>query len=353
MVKSIKWNQEDALVARRFKQELAPVCGKYGIGQSGPRQAGYSWKRRARQDYVHDFYTTIYYLSIMISYSYVSRDLRSWPTLTKSGMTTVARPQRIKTGMRHKAGMGMRKPEEQSKSCFSRHGKKRKPGTWVITPTPAPSKPVSDFLQKSVLEISDYFGAFWRYLEQAPEMTIELDNRSILESKNRSIRMSWYMPSSTRSNKETQLIFSPDPASLERSIRKEARSLSTDNNTSVLLDSAQPPSTQTPVPSTDTRSPLSTDNTHLPSTDIYHLTSFDIPSRTSIDTEPRGMVAPLILVRENNGDLHDQEGHLRNAAVRKIYLTGLSVSIDGKELPSVAAGDVLSIDIDMLSSVDL
>ena len=28
------------------------------------------------------------------------------------------------------------------------------------------------------------------------------------------------------------------------------------------------------------------------------------------------------------------------------------MSIDGKELPSVAAGDVLSIDIDMLSSVD-
>ncbi|KAF3508193.1 hypothetical protein F2Q69_00005766 [Brassica cretica] len=43
-----------------------------------------------------------------------------------------------------------------------------------------------------VLEISDDFGAFWRYLEQAPEMTIELDNRSILESKNRSICMSWY-----------------------------------------------------------------------------------------------------------------------------------------------------------------
>ena len=34
----------------------------------------------------------------------------------------------------------------------------------------------------SDLEISDDFGAFWRYLEQAPEMTIEIDNRSILES---------------------------------------------------------------------------------------------------------------------------------------------------------------------------
>ncbi|KAF2552709.1 hypothetical protein F2Q68_00033943 [Brassica cretica] len=135
-------------------------------------------------------------------------------------------------------------------------------------------------------------------------MTIELDNR--------------YVPSSTRSNKETQLIFSPDPANLERTIRKEARSLSTDNNTFVSLDSAQPPSTQTPVPSTDSCSPLSTDNTNLPSTDILHPTSIDIPSRTSIDTEPRDMVAPLILVRDNNGDLHDQEGQLRNAAVTSI-----------------------------------
>ncbi|KAF3484575.1 hypothetical protein F2Q69_00052855 [Brassica cretica] len=72
------------------------------------------------------------------------------------------------------------------------------------------------------------------------------------------------MPSSTRSNKESQLIFSPDPASLERTIRKEARSLSTDNNTSVSHDSAQPPSTKTPVPSTDSRSPLSLDKIDLP-----------------------------------------------------------------------------------------
>ncbi|KAF3551253.1 hypothetical protein DY000_02008196 [Brassica cretica] len=150
-----------------------------------------------------------------------------------------------------------------------------------------------------------------------------------------------YMPSSTRSNKETQLLFSPDPASLERSIRKKARSSSTDNNTCASLDFAQPPSTQTLVPSTqtlvpstdtrsplstdtrsplstdtrsplstDTRSPLSTEDTHLPSTDIIHPTSIDTPSQTSIDTEPRDMVATLILVRENNGDMHDHEGHL-------------------------------------------
>ena len=40
---------------------------------------------------------------------------------------------------------------------------------------------------RSDLEISDDFGAFWRYLEQAPEMTIELDNRSILEEEYRSM----------------------------------------------------------------------------------------------------------------------------------------------------------------------
>ncbi|KAF3529020.1 hypothetical protein DY000_02042029 [Brassica cretica] len=137
------------------------------------------------------------------------------------------------------------------------------------------------------------------------------------------------MPNSTRSNKETQLLFSPDPASLERSIRKEARSSSIDNNARSSLDPRQPPSTQALVPSTDTpsppstdtrsppstdtRSPPSTEDTHLPSTDILHPTSIDTSIRTSIDTEPRDMVATLILVRDEKGDLYDQEGHLRNA----------------------------------------
>ncbi|KAF3583619.1 hypothetical protein F2Q69_00027042 [Brassica cretica] len=108
------------------------------------------------------------------------------------------------------------------------------------------------------------------------------------------------MPSSTRSNKENQLLFSPDPASLERSIRKEACSSSIDNNTRSSLDFVQPPLTQTLVPSTDTRSPPSTEDTHLPSTDIVHPTSIDTPSHTSIDTEPRDMVATLILLNWNS-----------------------------------------------------
>ncbi|KAF3598578.1 hypothetical protein F2Q69_00035729 [Brassica cretica] len=94
------------------------------------------------------------------------------------------------------------------------------------------------------------------------------------------------MPSSFRSNKETQLLFSSDHASLERSIRKEIRSSSIDNNTCSSLDFCQPPSTQTLVSSTYTRSPPLTEDTHLPSTDIFHPTSIDTSVRTSIDTEP-------------------------------------------------------------------
>ncbi|KAF2560246.1 hypothetical protein F2Q70_00017584 [Brassica cretica] len=104
------------------------------------------------------------------------------------------------------------------------------------------------------------------------------------------------MPSSTRSNKETQLLFSLDPASLERSIRKEARSSSIDNNTCSSLDSRQPLSTQALVPSTDTRSPPSTEDTHFPSTDIFH--------STSIDTS---------------------EGHLHNAAGQRIDAQGAAI----------------------------
>ncbi|KAF2613013.1 hypothetical protein F2Q70_00012338 [Brassica cretica] len=113
-----------------------------------------------------------------------------------------------------------------------------------------------------------------------------------------------YMSSSTRSNKETQLLFSPDPASLERSIRKEARYTSIDNTTCSSLDFYQPPWTQILVPSTDNRSPLSTD-THSPlSTEDTHLPSTDIVHPTSIDTT---------------------EDHLRNAAGQRIDAQGAAI----------------------------
>ena len=37
------------------------------------------------------------------------------------------------------------------------------------------------------------------------------------------------------------------------------------------------------------------------------------------------MVAPLILVRDNNGDMDDQEGHLRNAASQRIDAQGAPI----------------------------
>ena len=124
------------------------------------------------------------------------------------------------------------------------------------------------------------------------------------------------MPSSTRSKHETQLLFSSDPASLERSIHKERRSSSIKINASSSISTRQPPLIQTPIQSTDTRSPPSTETTL--STDIFHLTSIDTSSRTSIDTDLRDMVATLVLVLDENGDLHDQDGHLHNAACQKI-----------------------------------
>ncbi|KAF2609907.1 hypothetical protein F2Q70_00011291 [Brassica cretica] len=102
---------------------------------------------------------------------------------------------------------------------------------------------------------------------------------------------------------------------------KERRSSLIDNNTSSSIDTRQPPSTQTPISSTDTRSPPPTEAT-IPSTDILHPTSIDTSSRTSIDTEPRDMVATLVLVRNENGDFHDQEGHLRNASSQRIDAQG-------------------------------
>ncbi|KAL0723030.1 hypothetical protein Bca4012_037629 [Brassica carinata] len=79
------------------------------------------------------------------------------------------------------------------------------------------------------------------------------------------------MPSSTRSNKASQLLFSENPSRLERSIRKEIRSASIDINNCLSTDTDAPLLTETPSSSTDTRSFLSTDTTS-PSTDTFHPT---------------------------------------------------------------------------------
>ncbi|KAF2589585.1 hypothetical protein F2Q70_00038358 [Brassica cretica] len=109
------------------------------------------------------------------------------------------------------------------------------------------------------------------------------------------------MPSSTRSNKEKSLLFS-DPALLKHTIRKEKRSASIDNNIRS---------------STDTSQQTSTDTTN-PSTDSCALPTMDTSVRTSINIRPRDMVATLILEMDENGDMHDQEGHLCNASCQKL-----------------------------------
>ncbi|KAF2592201.1 hypothetical protein F2Q70_00043251 [Brassica cretica] len=132
------------------------------------------------------------------------------------------------------------------------------------------------------------------------------------------------MPNITRSNKEIQLLFSSDPASLECSIRKGRCSSSIDDNTSSSPYSRQLLSTQTPVSSTDTLSPPSTEDT-LPSTDTFHQKSIDTSVHTSIDTEPQDMVATLILIGDEKGDMHDREGHMRNAAGQRIDAQGAAI----------------------------
>ena len=52
------------------------------------------------------------------------------------------------------------------------------------------------------------------------------------------------------------------------------------------------------------------------------------------------MVASLVLVRDNNGDLHDQEGHLRNAAGERIDAQGAAIP----EPDATAIGTTLPVD---------
>ncbi|KAF2586639.1 hypothetical protein F2Q70_00035951 [Brassica cretica] len=106
------------------------------------------------------------------------------------------------------------------------------------------------------------------------------------------------MPSSTRSNKDKHLLFSEDPAHLERTIRKDQRSTS--------LDAAA-------FTSTDSHTQPSTDTRPSSSTDLHRSTSIDTTPRTSIDHQSQNMVAIVILRQDQNGNLYDQDGHLRNA----------------------------------------
>ncbi|KAG5410942.1 hypothetical protein IGI04_007261 [Brassica rapa subsp. trilocularis] len=108
-------------------------------------------------------------------------------------------------------------------------------------------------------------------------------------------------------------------------------------------------STQTPVSSTDIRSPLSTEATFL-STNIFHPTSIDTLVQKSIDIEPLDMVATLILVRDEKGDRHDQEDHLRNAAGQMIDAQGAAIPY--REFDEFRRITLVSIDARLQTSID-
>ncbi|KAL0771673.1 hypothetical protein Bca101_036824 [Brassica carinata] len=88
------------------------------------------------------------------------------------------------------------------------------------------------------------------------------------------------MPSSTRTNKKKHLLFSEDPAHLERTIRKDQRSTSLDAAAFTLTDSRT-------HPSTDTRPSSSTDIHH--STSHLHHRSIDV---TNVDVMLMKAMAP-------------------------------------------------------------
>ncbi|KAF3507867.1 hypothetical protein F2Q69_00006410 [Brassica cretica] len=79
-----------------------------------------------------------------------------------------------KTPVQPKAHRGPKSTNRAIKVLLLQTWKAAKPGTWVITPTPAPSKPVSDFLQKRST-VPAKSKIFWvpkelRVLIQAPDL---------------------------------------------------------------------------------------------------------------------------------------------------------------------------------------
>ncbi|KAG5384649.1 hypothetical protein IGI04_036119 [Brassica rapa subsp. trilocularis] len=152
-----------------------------------------------------------------------------------------------------------------------------------------------------------------RYADYVPLSRIKPNVVQLIELDKRPNCLGECMPSGTRSNKEKDLLFSDDPAHLERTIRIGQRSTSLDATTSSSIDTHN-------QPSTDTR-PSS-------SIDPNRSTTIDITPRTSIDTVSSKMVNVIILTQDDNGNLYDQDGHLRNATGQEIYAQGTGGNIN-------------------------
>ncbi|KAF2560531.1 hypothetical protein F2Q70_00017590 [Brassica cretica] len=125
-------------------------------------------------------------------------------------------------------------------------------------------------------------------------MTIELDHRSILKEEYRSM----FTLEHRSIVKRAESPFGTCPAVLE-----VTRKLNYCSHQILQALSVQSAKKHAPHRSTIDN----TTYTHLPSTEIFHPASINTSIRTSIDNEPRDMVATLILVRDDRGNLHDQE----------------------------------------------
>ncbi|KAF2537225.1 hypothetical protein F2Q68_00021240 [Brassica cretica] len=161
----------------------------------------------------------------------------------------------------------------------------------------------------------EYDEDYWK--ERATEIAMHDDRYSGLSFNNTC------MPSSTRSNKDKHLLFSEDPAHLERMIHKDQRSTSLDAAAFTSTDSHTQPSTDTQTSSL---------------TDLHRSTSNDTTPRTSIDHQSRNIVAIVILRQDENGNLYDQDGHLRNATGQKLDAQGNVNLVElGNDLGYIAA----------------
>ncbi|KAF3581364.1 hypothetical protein DY000_02031358 [Brassica cretica] len=145
------------------------------------------------------------------------------------------------------------------------------------------------------------------------------------------------------SNKETHLLFSEDPAHLEHSIRKDQHSTS--------LDAAA-------FTSTDSRTQPSTDTRPSSSTNLHRSTSINSTPLTSIDPQSRNMVAIVILRQDENGNLYDRDGHLRNATVVRQQVNLVELGNDFGYIAACHCGAEYeteyseSIDTHTISSID-
>ncbi|KAF3521950.1 hypothetical protein F2Q69_00047341 [Brassica cretica] len=88
---------------------------------------------------------------------------------------------------------------------------------------------------------------------------------------------------------------------------------------------------------------MSTDTTQ-PSTNTSHRSWIDTSQRTLVDTNPRvDMVRTLVLIHDENEDLHDLEGHMRNAS-------GQRLDDQGAVIPDPEAFNLQAVDADNTSS---